>query len=156
VKDGLYRSHNDAVIGGVCAGIGKHLDIDPLWVRIFFLLLALGNGVGVLLYVLLWIITPLEGQPHGATLRDNVRLGSQEIAEHTLAMGADLSRLVRRQQSRASLIVGAVLIIWGAYNLLGYLGLLGLWWLDFDLLWPLLLIFGGLALLLRRSGGEPA
>jgi len=144
------------MIGGVCGGLGKHLGIDSLWVRIFFLLLALGNGIGVLLYFLLWISMPLEGQPHGVTLRDSVRLGSQEIAEHTLAMRADLSQLVHRPQSRARLIVGAVLIIWGTFNLLEYLGLPGLWWMDFDLLWPVLLILGGLALLLRRSGGEPA
>jgi phage shock protein C len=156
LKEGLYRSRDDAMIGGVCGGLGEHLGIDSLWVRIFFLLLALGNGIGVLLYFLLWISTPLEGQPHGATLQDNVRLGSQEIAEHTLAMSADLRRLVRRPQTRFRLIVGSVLIIWGVFNLLEYLGFPGLWWLDFDLLWPVLLILGGLALLLRRSGGEPA
>jgi phage shock protein C len=155
VKEGLYRSRDDAIIGGVCGGIGEHLGVDSLWVRVFFLLLALGNGIGVLLYFLLWISMPLEGQPRSATLRDNVRLCSQEIAEHTLAMGADLRSLVYRPQTRARLIVGAVLIIWGVFNLLEYLGLAGLWWLDFDLLWPVLLILGGLALLLRRSGGEP-
>jgi phage shock protein C len=156
LEERLYRSRDDAMIGGVCGGIAEYLDVDSLWVRIFFLLLVLGNGIGVLLYFLLWIIMPLEGQLHGLTLKDSVRLGSQEIAEHTLAIGADLGRLVHRQPSHVRLIVGSVLIVWGVFNLLEYLGLPGLWWLDFDLLWPVLLILGGLALLLRRSGGEPA
>ena len=122
--------------------------------EVFFLLLVLGNGIGVLLYFLLWIITPLEGQPRSASLQDNVRQGSQEIAEHTRAVSEDFRRMVRRPAPRMSAIAGAALVAWGALYLLDHLQLSWLWWLDFDLLWPVLLILGGLALLLRRSGGE--
>jgi phage shock protein C len=151
----LYRSNTDAMIGGVCGGLGSYLGIDTLFVRIFFVLLALGNGIGVLIYFLLWIIVPLEGQPpRRMSLEHNVRMGSQEIAERTRAMGEDIREFVRRPNPQAAVIIGAVLIFVGVIYLIENLHLPWLRWLNFDVLWPVLLILGGLALILRRSKGD--
>jgi len=54
----FYRDVDQQNIGGVCAGIGKLLGIDAIWIRIIFILLFLLNGVGMLLYLVLWIIVP--------------------------------------------------------------------------------------------------
>lgn len=54
----LYRSTENEMIGGVCAGLGEYFNIDPTWVRIAFTLLALAGGPGVILYIILWIIVP--------------------------------------------------------------------------------------------------
>ena len=63
----LYRSRAHKRIAGVCGGLGQYLGINSDLVRLFFLLLLLPFGVGVLIYLLLWLIVPLEGQPEEAT-----------------------------------------------------------------------------------------
>jgi phage shock protein C len=150
----FYRSRDDAMIGGVCGGLANYIRVNSVYVRIFFVLLALGNGIGVLIYFLLWVIVPLEGRSKKMTLEETVRQGSQEIAERTMAVGKDLREIVVHPSSQLSVIVGSVLIILGVFYFLDNLSAPWLRWLDSDLLWPLLLIFGGLALLLRRAKGE--
>ncbi len=54
----LYRSRNDVVIAGVCSGIGRYFNIDPVLVRAGFVIFALTAGSGVLAYLLLWAIIP--------------------------------------------------------------------------------------------------
>lgn len=54
----IYRDPDDNVIGGVCAGIGHYFGIDPIWIRIFFIILFFAGGSSVLIYIILWIIIP--------------------------------------------------------------------------------------------------
>ena len=54
----LYRSKEDRWIGGVCGGIGEYFGIDPIIIRLLFLLAFLGWGAGLLIYLLMWIIVP--------------------------------------------------------------------------------------------------
>ena len=150
----LYRSRDDAVIGGVCGGLGAYLGVDSTFVRIFFILLGLGNGIGVLVYFLLWVIIPLEGRSRTGRLSEAVRQGSQEIVERTREMGEDLTSMVTHPSQKTSLIVGIALIIVGGVYLIQNLHLTWLRWLSFDIVWPSLLILGGLALLLRRARGD--
>jgi len=152
----LYRSREDAMIGGVCGGLADYLGIDSTWVRLFFVLLAFaGSGVGALIYFLLWIVVPLKGQSREASLRETIQAGSEEIAERTRFLGDDIRNIVHRPNPQAGVIIGGALIILGFVYLIDNLNLPWLSWLDFDLLWPVLLIIGGLVLLLRRSrGGE--
>jgi phage shock protein C len=56
----LYRSQTDRMVAGVCGGLAKYFNIDPTVIRLVFVVLALAGGPGVLLYLLLWIITPIE------------------------------------------------------------------------------------------------
>ncbi|HRX01918.1 MAG: PspC domain-containing protein [Anaerolineae bacterium] len=61
----LYRSRNDRVISGVCAGLGQYLDIDPTLLRIAAALLAIWSfGTAILVYLALAIIVPIapEGE----------------------------------------------------------------------------------------------
>lgn len=53
----LYRDPNDRMIGGVCMGLSKYFEIDPVIMRVLFVV-ALFMGMGILLYVILWIIVP--------------------------------------------------------------------------------------------------
>lgn len=53
----LYRDENNKVLGGVCSGIAAYFHIDPVIVRILFVVF-LFTGVGVLLYLLLWVFVP--------------------------------------------------------------------------------------------------
>jgi phage shock protein C len=54
----LYRSRNDQMIAGVCAGIAEYFDLDPTIVRILFVLLAIGPVPGILVYIILAVIMP--------------------------------------------------------------------------------------------------
>ena len=56
----LYRSRKDSIIGGVCGGIGNYFNIDPVFIRLIFVLLFLLRGSGILIYIVAWIIIPLE------------------------------------------------------------------------------------------------
>ncbi|RFM35594.1 PspC domain-containing protein [Chitinophaga silvisoli] len=55
----LYRDPDAKVLGGVCGGLGAYLNVDPVVFRIIFALLAIGGfGSGILVYFILWIVTP--------------------------------------------------------------------------------------------------
>jgi phage shock protein C len=57
----LARSRSDRFIGGVCGGLGRHTDL-PSWAwRVIFSLTLLYFGAGLLIYLLLWLLLPLEG-----------------------------------------------------------------------------------------------
>jgi len=151
----LYRSRTDSMIGGVCGGLAQYLRIDSTIVRLFFILLALGgSGIGLLIYFLLWIIVPLEGQKRESTLQETVRTGSEEIAERARLMGDDLRNIVRNPNPQAGLLIGSALVLLGIVYLLQNLKLPWLNWLDFNLIWPILLIVGGIALLIRHRRGD--
>ena len=55
----LMRTNDDRMIGGVCGGLGRYLKIDPVLVRLAFVLLTLSGGAGPLVYLLLLILMPL-------------------------------------------------------------------------------------------------
>ena len=57
----LYRSRDDRMLAGVCGGIGGYFAVDPTLVRLAFVLMAAFTGVGVLAYIVLWIVVPEEG-----------------------------------------------------------------------------------------------
>lgn len=54
----LYRDPENTIIAGVCSGIAAYFGLDPVIVRIFFILFTLLWGVGVLFYLILWIAIP--------------------------------------------------------------------------------------------------
>lgn len=57
----LYLSRTNYKIGGVCGGLAEYLDVDPTIVRLAWALFALASmGMGLLLYVLAWVIIPEE------------------------------------------------------------------------------------------------
>src|SRR5579862_1069722 len=56
----LRRRHSHRMLGGVAAGIADYFDIDPVPVRIAFVVLAVLGGSGVLLYLLGWLLIPAD------------------------------------------------------------------------------------------------
>jgi phage shock protein C len=56
----LVRDMQNKKIAGVCAGFARYLDVDVVLVRIIWLALALGAGVGFIAYLVAWIIMPKE------------------------------------------------------------------------------------------------
>jgi len=56
----LKRSLKNRILGGVCGGIGDYLVIDPVIIRLVWILFVLFLGWGVLFYLIAWIIIPSE------------------------------------------------------------------------------------------------
>lgn len=76
----LMRSRRDKILGGVAGGIGQYLAVDPVVIRVIFVVLTLTYGMGPLAYLLMWVIMPLEpamsatpGQP--ASVPGQVSMG---------------------------------------------------------------------------------
>jgi phage shock protein C len=56
----IYRSRDERVIWGVCSGIAKYFDIDPTLIRLIAVLTLFFALTGILIYIILTIIIPLE------------------------------------------------------------------------------------------------
>ncbi|MFB7468690.1 PspC domain-containing protein [Streptomyces sp. NPDC056224] len=58
----LRRSKRDKVLAGVCGGLGRYFDLDPVVFRIVLGVLAVTGGVGLIFYGFAWLLLPLEGE----------------------------------------------------------------------------------------------
>ncbi|OFN75399.1 MULTISPECIES: PspC domain-containing protein [unclassified Corynebacterium] len=56
----LTRSATDTMLGGVCGGIAQTYNLDPTLVRILFVVATLLGFSGILLYLILWVVIPVE------------------------------------------------------------------------------------------------
>src|SRR5919107_1101296 len=86
----LRRSVTDRKVAGVAGGLARHLDIDPVILRVAFVVLAFFGGAGLILYGACWLLVPEEG-------RDSAPLGlddrSRSIALITVGVLAALALL---------------------------------------------------------------
>ncbi len=57
----LYRCRHHRVLGGVCAGIAEYFNVDPVLVRLLWVIFTLiSMGLGLIAYIIAWIIVPEE------------------------------------------------------------------------------------------------
>ena len=54
----LYRSADERILGGVCGGIAEYFEVDPVLIRFLWVLWAFLGGMGILAYIIAWIIIP--------------------------------------------------------------------------------------------------
>ncbi|MCI2426739.1 PspC domain-containing protein [Candidatus Acetothermia bacterium] len=155
MKQRLYRSRSDAMLGGVCGGLGDYFDIDSNLIRLCFAVLTLISGVGLFLYLAAWLIVPPYEETTGKTMKETVHNAAEEIVEKAQRVGKEISTAVRRSSSsNANVFLGIVLLLFGLVFLLHQLGLGWFLGLELALLWPILLIISGVILLLRRHRGN--
>ncbi|MBN2900076.1 MAG: PspC domain-containing protein [Clostridia bacterium] len=133
----LYRSRRNAVLGGVCGGMGEYFDIDPVLVRIIWLI-ALFSGVGLVAYLACWLVIPQR--PAQETIQKNTPYEDGYYDESYHQESGE-----RKQKTK--LLLGAALIIMGSFSLMQRF----MPWFDFDLIWPMLLILGGFYLIYREK-----
>lgn len=78
----LYRDPDDKLIGGVCSGLAAYFGIqDPIWVRIAFALVALGGGLGIPIYLLLWALVPVAETPGDFLAMRGEKINVKNIAK---------------------------------------------------------------------------
>lgn len=136
----LYRSTTDKVIGGVCSGLGDYLNIDPVIVRILFVLLAIFGGSGILVYIILWIVIPESVYTFGTNQTASEPVNVEVDPETGVPVEAIEAE---RKKTNSTLIAGIALISFGLLILVDRLfPALDIW--DF---WPLVLIAAGVLLI---------
>lgn len=62
MKKRLYKSEQDRKIAGVCGGIAEYLEMDSSLVRVAFVLFCLFVGLGIFVYILMWLIVPIKSK----------------------------------------------------------------------------------------------
>jgi phage shock protein C len=134
----LRRSLTDRVVAGVCGGLGEYFETDSLIFRALFVLLALVNGIGILMYLFLLILMPKEGEERGGVPED--------VAERAKQMVEDLKARHFANKNRRRTGLGLVVLLAGILFLLNQLFPGRIEW---DLVAPLAVIGLGLVLLLR-------
>jgi len=146
----LRRSNTEKVIGGVCGGLAEYLRIDPLLVRVLFVVLAATTGLGLAAYLAMWVLVP-AASAEGLSNEEVVRHNVEEIGARARELGAEARQAFEgaHGDSSSHLLAGGFgLVIVGALILLANLGLLR--WFRLRTLWPLLLIAAGAAMLLAK------
>jgi phage shock protein PspC (stress-responsive transcriptional regulator) len=169
----LYRDEYHKVLGGVCSGLAEYFDMDVTVVRLLFAFTVIIMGVGIIPYIVLWIVLPKKGyvynnynnptvdytvppqqpdqagapQPANpfANPYDNPYSGNPFNSEPAGYMPP-------KQRSSAGLIVGLVLIFIGALILIDNYDLIPDF--DFERLWPVILVLVGAALIVSGQKKE--
>jgi len=119
------------MLAGVCTGIAKNLDVDPVLVRVGFILGAFANGVGILAYILLWVLVPQRPYAHDLYPEADIDMASPEPTS--------------RSQFSPAVIFGGLLIAVGVFSLLDNI----IPGFDMSELWPLILIALGIGLVVK-------
>lgn len=121
----LYRSVENSKLAGVCGGMGEYFNIDPTFIRIIAILLIFADGVGILAYIIAWIIMPKQPLD---LVGKKAETGESDWNRH---------------------LPGFILIAVGLLLLIkNYC-----WWFDFgDIFWPMLIIIAGLFFIFSAGG----
>lgn len=130
----LYRSTSNKVIGGVCAGMADYFAVDPLVVRLIAVMLLFADGFGFLLYIVAWVMLPVA----------TAEYESSKIESNGTAANIWFKYLP------GLLLIGVGCILLARQYF---------YWFDLGELWPLLLIFVGIGIIvtkMKREGQDHA
>jgi len=171
----LYRDEYHKVLGGVCAGLAEYFEMDVTIVRLLFAFTFFIMGVGLIPYIVLWIVLPRKDYtfnnpkynsptvdytvpppPTGSTFTpppppppgDPFGRTYSSAAPGFIPVG-----IPPKPRSNAGVIFGMVLIILGAIILIDEFDLIPDF--DFGRLWPVVLLFVGAALIVSGQKKQP-
>lgn len=122
----LYRDTDGALFGGVLAGLAKFLGIDPLWVRLLFIVILFASfGTAIVVYLILWLVVP-----PARTAAEKLRMSGRPVTLASIkALGGDENT---RSNETAQIIrrflrstVGIVLVLAGVGAILATTGVAG-------------------------------
>ena len=159
----LYRCRHDQRIAGVASGLAQYFDLDPSLVRVLWVLSFFLGGIGLLLYIAMAIIVPLEPEagPIGPGGQAGDQAGQAPLASptgwHATATATGTAhRHAARGSGRGTTIVGVILILFGGLALLD--AVLPGWAHGWRFLWPAFILGIGFILVasaVRRDPPEP-
>ena len=154
----LYRSRTDRMIWGVCGGLAKYFNVDPTIVRLVAVLTIFLDGIGILAYIILALVVPLE-ESKATEPRETIRENVEEMKKTATEFGHNIqstfagekgtaketTETASRTGNRNLAIIGLILVIVGALFLLGSFNLL--LWLRWAKLWPIVLVVIGILII---------
>ena len=144
MNNGISRSRQNRILGGVASGIGKYLQVDPIIIRILFVITAFFDGIGILLYIIMWIVVPEEAlvfnTPNDSQSSDTTSSKTSKSDEINFESFSE-------KKNNRSVLFGLILII-GGFLLLG-VEIFS--FLNFEDLFPLILIGLGSVLLWKSK-----
>lgn len=108
----LYRSRSKKVIAGVGGGLGDYIGVDPVIIRILLILFTIFNGIGILVYIILWIV--VQEEPYNNIVVDNNNVNN---AENISSENPPVSNIAQENKvtpenssNKGRVIFGAILI----------------------------------------------
>jgi len=150
----LYRSTTDRKIAGVAGGLAEYFNMDPFLVRLIFIILTIAYGTSVLIYLVLWIVTPEKPYDYSKPLNqpdmENTQPPKEEPKYATSDPKKENSGTAPSARKKGSLIGGLVLVTIGALFLVDEF----IPNVDFGDLWPVILIIIGVGLLINALAGK--
>jgi phage shock protein PspC (stress-responsive transcriptional regulator) len=108
----LRRTRDDRRIAGVAGGLARHLDIDPIIVRVALVVLVFFGGSGLLLYCAIWLLVPEEGSPAQPLGLDDRNRNIALIGTGALATIAAVGDFAGAFWFPWPLVIIALLVVW--------------------------------------------
>jgi phage shock protein C len=105
----LMRSRTEVIIAGVCGGLAEYFGLDPVIVRLIFVLVTLTTGIGIIVYPVLWLVMPKAGANAPGTplftqdadaWRQRVNEFGQEVAQAGQQIGHEVRQVFMREQAQ--------------------------------------------------------
>ena len=147
----LYRSTTQKVIGGVCGGIAEYFNIDPVIVRILFVVSLFGWGASFLVYILALIIIPKREINYYTTNSTSEGAEFSSSFESNDNYTEDQDYYAQNEQiipNKSRKFFGLALIIIGSIFLFDDF----FEFLEFEMVFPIVLILAGAYILFPRKG----
>lgn len=135
----IYRPTDGRMFFGVAAGIANYFQIDPVIVRLVFVILTVSGGAGIILYIIGVFIIPEEEGLGKTQKKVDFEDRVEKVAEEIGATVKNKATVLKGEQ-----IFGLILILVGLVFLMQRF----IPWLTFDRFWPLILILIGLVMIL--------
>ena len=132
----FVRSESEYVLAGICGGVANYLGIAPTLVRFAFLILIITSGLGLFLYMSLWLILPSENYPNGMSTRQRLQSNIAHISQ-------TISNNFIRRDNQVS--IGIALLCLGIYFFLKQLN----WLSNINILWLFAIICIGVFIFRR-------
>lgn len=153
----FYRSRDNRILFGVCGGLGKYFSVDPILFRLFFLLLQFTNGAGILVYILMVFIIPLEPGQAGEEGQPDLRSEAEELKDKIDLKAQELSREFRsetrteqevQETKKSYSLLGVIIVLFGVFFLLREM--FPMPWVSNNFLGALAIIAIGLLIMFRK------
>ncbi|MFA6963239.1 MAG: PspC domain-containing protein [Patescibacteria group bacterium] len=143
----VYRSCSDRYIAGICGGLAKYFDLDPLLVRLVFVILGF-SGISIVFYFLAWVFIPNDPTCKSRSdVASEIRQKAQEFGDEFKKGFAGEWNGGNRRDTKA--ILGVIIILFGIVCLIQITFQINIWAIG----WPIILIILGI-ILLRANGNR--
>ena len=154
MKNKLYRSKKDCVIGGVCGGIAEYFDVDSTLVRLLAILIFFFGGSGVIAYIIGWIIIPQNPNGNTEDNSENKREIEGKIKKGTDKVNKKVEENLPEERPEGNsersrnIILGIILIIAGLI-FMGSTLFPWITWIAWGTFWPVIIIVVGIVIMIR-------